>query len=97
MKIDFPEYAEIKFSKVFSIVILILCSLDNLVATLNVIILIKQAMESFYALDEWVIKLILFVVYSFVLLFIIEPEKLKIMTNINFYTYVLICKKYFLL
>jgi hypothetical protein len=72
-------------------VILFLCALDNLVAILNVIILIKEAIVSFYRLDAWLIKLMMFMVYGAVLYFIIEPEKLKIMTNINLLTYLGIC------
>lgn len=88
---DFPIMVGMKNGRFLEIFILIVNMMVNLVSNIVNIAMISTLTREIFDFSNFAIKLTSFPIYAAVLIFVIEPEKLKILTIISIILYLFIC------
>lgn len=90
---DFPVFIEIKGQKAYETATIFINSSINLVSNLSSITYVVSLSKELVTWDENIIKLVSFLFYMLVVIFVVEPEKLKYLTWITTVLFMGISKK----
>lgn len=77
---DFPVLIGIKYARCLEILIMIVNTMVNMVSNLINIVLIATTLEELFGWSRLLSKIISFPLYTIVIFFVLEPEKLKYLT-----------------
>lgn len=90
---DFPEMLGYKNYRCYEIVTIFINSMVNLVFNLTNLTYVFKLLVVMFPMPLIIIKLFTFVIYSAVIVLVIEPEKLRWMTTITMTTFMTISKQ----
>lgn len=90
---DFPELLGYQNYRCYEIVTIFINSMVNLVFNLTNLTYVFKLLVVMFPMPLIIIKLFTFVIYSAVIVLVIEPEKLRWMTTITMTTFMTISKQ----